>query len=148
MVFAEVDLKRVVVKEILLSAAGVTTVAKMASFVLVAAMCVELIITVEPLPAETTFWMSFETALVYRTWVVVAKLFMLAQFSWRKEFMLVSEDFLIPRAQITKWLARHPYKLQRACSPHDLLVDALDVSMQIRPPITCNVAGRFWTIVA
>lgn len=102
MIFAEVDFKRVVVKEILLSAAGVATVAEMASLVLVAAMCVELIVTVEPLPAETTFWMSFETALIYRTWVVVTKLFMLAQFSWREEFMLVSEDFLIPRAQITK----------------------------------------------
>jgi hypothetical protein len=42
------------------------------------AMVVQLVIAVETEPAESALWVTFESTLVYSTWMVVAKLFMLA----------------------------------------------------------------------
>ena len=56
----------------------------MTPFMLVAAMCVELVITVKPFIAETTFRMTFETALIDRSWVVIASPFMFAELGSRK----------------------------------------------------------------
>jgi hypothetical protein len=74
MVFSEVHLERIVVDVVLLfPASPFAAVANVAALVLVSAMRVELIVAVETLVTEATFWMSLESALIYCSRIVVAK---------------------------------------------------------------------------
>ena len=76
-------------------------------------MRIELIIAIESLSTEATFWVPFEPALVYSSRMVVSKLFMFSQVLLSEQFVLVCEDFLIPCAQVAQ----------------DLVVDAPDMTM-------------------
>ena len=79
MVFSKMNFQSVVVNIILLLSL-ILSVTDVTSFVLVTAVCIQLIVTVEPLSAETAFWVTFEAALVNCAWVVVTKLLMLLEF--------------------------------------------------------------------
>jgi hypothetical protein len=75
-VFLEVDFERVIVDKVLLLSAAITPVADVAAFVFVSAMCVQFVISIEALSAETAFWMSLEATLIDGAGVVVAELLM------------------------------------------------------------------------
>lgn len=64
-------------------------------------MRVQLIVTVETLITKATFWVAFETALIYCSWVVVAELFVLSKLGVSEEFMFVGKDFLVACTEIT-----------------------------------------------
>lgn len=100
-VLFEMLLQRVVVHIVLLLPAGISSVTDMTSFMLVSAMGVKLIVTVESLPAKSTLRMTPEATLINCARVIIAKLLMFAQFLYRKELMLMSEHLLVSRAQIT-----------------------------------------------
>ena len=76
-------------------------------------MRIELIIAIEPLSTEATFWVPFEPALVYSSRMVVSKFFMFSQILLSEQFVLVCKDLLISCAQITQ----------------DLVVDTPDMTM-------------------
>lgn len=73
----------------------------MAALVLVSAVRIKLIVPIEALPAEAAFGVPLKAALVDRTRVVVAELFVLFEFCEGEELMLVGKDFFIPRAKAT-----------------------------------------------
>jgi hypothetical protein len=100
MIFFEMDLERVVVHVVLLLSATIPPVAYVTAFVLVSAVCVQLVVSIEALPTKTALRMAFEAALVDGTGVVVAELLVLAEFGRREELMLVGEDFLVARAKV------------------------------------------------
>jgi hypothetical protein len=104
----------------------------MTSLMVVSAMCVQLIITVETLPAEATLRMPLETTLIDRAGIVVSKLLVLAQILLCKELMLVCKDLLVPGAQVT----------------HNLLMNTSHMSMQVGPSQACDIAVVIRTIVA
>ena len=116
-VFAEMLLKRIVVNEILLIAALPTSITNMASFVLVSAMSIELVIAIKSRPTETTFRMTLEAALIYRTRIVVSKTLMFPQLLRCEQLMLMREDLLVPRAEVT----------------HDFVMDIFDMVMEMWP---------------
>jgi hypothetical protein len=99
-VFLEVNLERVIVDKVLLLSAAITPVADVAAFVFVSAMCVQFVISIEALSAETAFWMSLEATLIDRARVVVAKLLMFLQFRVSEQLVFVGEDLLVSRAEI------------------------------------------------
>jgi hypothetical protein len=77
-VFSEVDLERIIVDVILLlPTAAVSAIADVATFVLVPAMGVELVIAIETLTTEAALRVSLETALIDGTRIVVAKFLVL-----------------------------------------------------------------------
>jgi hypothetical protein len=65
---------------------------------LVSTVSVQLVVAVKPLPTESAFRMTLEARLIDGSWVIISKLFMLLEAVWRKKLMLMSENFLIPRA--------------------------------------------------
>jgi len=73
----------------------------MTPFMLVSAMCVKLVITVESFIAETTFRMTFETALIDRSRVVITSSFMFAELGSCEELVLMCEYLFVPCAKIT-----------------------------------------------
>lgn len=78
MVLSEVHLERIVVDVILLlSTASFAPIANVTAFVLVPAMRVEFVVSVESLPAKAAFRMALETALIDGAGVVVAELLVL-----------------------------------------------------------------------
>ncbi len=100
MIGFEVRLQRVVVDIILWLPALGSPVTDVTTLVLVPAVCVQLVITVEPLATEATLGMTSEAALVDRARVVVAEFLMLSQAVLREQFVLMSEDLLVPCAEI------------------------------------------------
>lgn len=79
-VFSEVHLEGIVVDVVLLfSTASFAPIADMAAFVLVPAMRVEFVVSVEALPAETAFGVPLEAALIDGAGVVVAELLVLPE---------------------------------------------------------------------
>jgi hypothetical protein len=76
MVLFEVNFKRVVVDEVLLLSASITSVANVAAFMFVSTMRVQFVIPIEALSAEAAFWMPFEATLIDRARVIVTKLLM------------------------------------------------------------------------
>jgi hypothetical protein len=75
MIFAEVHFERVVVHVVLLFAiAIVASIADMATLVFFSAMSVELVVSVEAPPTKAAFRMSFEPALIYIAWIIIAEL--------------------------------------------------------------------------
>jgi len=131
MVFAEVNLQSVVIDVVLWAESTISPVANMASFVLVTTMREQLVISIEPHSTEATFRMSLESALIDSSRVIVAKLFMLFELLLREQFMLVGEDFLVPRAKIA----------------HDLMMHSPYVAVQVWPTQTSNITTGVGTVV-
>ena len=77
MVHLEMLLQRVIIGIVLLLSALIATIANMTSLMLVSAVSVELVVTVESLTAETTFWVAPEATLIHRARVIVTKFLML-----------------------------------------------------------------------
>ena len=104
MVLPKMYFERIIVDVVLLlPTPAVATVAYVATFVFVPAMCIKLIVSIEAFPAEATFRMTLEPALVDRTGVVVAKLLMFPKLREREELMFVSENFLISCTKIASF---------------------------------------------
>lgn len=130
MVLAEVLLQRLVV-DIVMWVSAVLSIAKEAPLVLLSAMDVQLIITIEALSAETTQRMSLKTTLINRTRIIISFRHMFLQLLVGEESKLMSEDLLVPRAEIA----------------HLLMVHRFNMAMQIWPSTSCHIASRFWTVV-
>lgn len=81
------------------------------------AVSVQLVVTVESLPAETAFWVTFEATLIDCTGIVVAKFLMFAKLRVGEQLVFMGEDFLVPRAELA----------------HDFLVCTPYVSMEVAP---------------
>jgi hypothetical protein len=64
--------------------------------VLLSAMAVELVISIESLLTKAAFGMSLEARLVHGPWVVVSELLMFPQVTKCEQLVLVGEDFLVP----------------------------------------------------
>jgi hypothetical protein len=79
MIFLEMTFKGLIVHVVLLLAVVRAPVTDMAAFMLLTAMGVQLVVTIEALSAETTLRMPFETALVDGTGLVITILFVLSQ---------------------------------------------------------------------
>lgn len=76
----EVVLQCVVVNVVLLLTVGGASVTDVAPFMFIAAVGVQLIVTIEPLTTETTFGVSLEATLVYSSRLVISGPFVLTQF--------------------------------------------------------------------
>jgi hypothetical protein len=100
MIFLEMDLERIVVNVILLLSTPIATVADVTALVFISAVRVQLVVAVEALSTETTFWMAFEAALVDGTGVIVTELLVIAKFGVGEELVLVGEDFLVACAKV------------------------------------------------
>jgi hypothetical protein len=74
----------------------------MASFMLVSAVCVELVVSIEALMAKFTFGMSLEPTLVNGTGVIVAEFLVLPKLRNGEQFMLMGEHLFVPRAEVTE----------------------------------------------
>jgi len=131
-VISEVLLERAVVYVILLLPTSVSPVTNVTSFMFVSAMRVQLVVTVEPLSAKSTLRMTPETTLISCAWIIIAELLMFAQFLYREELMLMSEDLFVPRTHIT----------------HHLMMQTLHMAMKVRPSIASDITILVWTIIA
>lgn len=100
MLSSKVFLQLLVIEIILWIATAVPPITDMTSLMLLTAVIIELVVTVESLPTEATLWMTFEARLIDRSWIIVTVPFVLSQFAKREQFVLMSEDFFVPRAQI------------------------------------------------
>jgi hypothetical protein len=78
MIFLEVILERIIVNIILLLASGGLSITNMTSFVAITTVSVQFIVAIEPLTAETTLGVTFETALINGSGNVVSVLLVLA----------------------------------------------------------------------
>ena len=67
----------------------------MATLVLVPAMCVQLVVSIEALPTEAALRVTLEATLIDSARVVVAELLVLSELSKREELVFVGEDFLV-----------------------------------------------------
>jgi hypothetical protein len=99
-VFSKVNFERIVVNKVLLLSAAITSVANVATFVLVSAMGVEFVVSIEALSAEAALWVSLETALIDSAGVIVAKLLVFPQLRICEQFVFMGEDFLISRTKV------------------------------------------------
>lgn len=94
-VFLKMVLERGVIDVVLLLAMSGLSIADVASLMLVTAVCIQFVISVESLATETTFRVTSETALVNGTGDVVSVFFVFPQLRHGKEFVLVGEDLLV-----------------------------------------------------
>jgi len=78
-IFAEVKLQLIIISIVNGFAALVAVIADITSFMLFSAMSIKLIVAIESFSTEATFGMTFETALIYGTRVIVAELLMLSK---------------------------------------------------------------------
>lgn len=93
--FREVDGECIVVDVVLLCRLRATSIADMATLVLVATVCVQLVRRVEALSTEPALGVALEAGLVFRARLIVAGSLVLAQIDSREECVLVSEDFFV-----------------------------------------------------
>lgn len=73
----------------------------MAPLVFISTVGVELVITVKTLAAKATLWVSFETALVNGTRLIVPILLVPSQLCMSEQRVLMGEDLLVPCTEIT-----------------------------------------------
>jgi hypothetical protein len=84
MVFPKVKLQTIVVDEILWFPPFVSSITYVTFLMSVSAMSIQFVVAIKALSTETTFWVAFESCLVYRSWVIVAKPLMLLQLLFRE----------------------------------------------------------------
>lgn len=132
MCICEVLLQLVIVEVVLRVSTTISAITDVTALMFLPAMTVQLIITVKSLATKSTLWMTFETRLIYSSRSVVAILFVPPQVRKCKEFVFMSEDFLVPCAKIA----------------HYFVVLVLYMSMQIGPTETCDVAVLIRTVVS
>ena len=99
MILPEVLLQGIVVDEVV-RMSRVSPVADEASFMFHAAMLIEFVVVVEPLTTETTKRVALEAGLVRRPWLIIAVSHMPLKLLFGKQFVLVREHPLVPRAEI------------------------------------------------
>jgi hypothetical protein len=93
--------KGLVINVVLLLAVVGAAVTDMAAFMLLTTVGIQLVIAIKALPTETTLGMSFETALVDGSGLIITILFVLSQFRVCKESVLMSKDFFVPCTKVT-----------------------------------------------
>ena len=150
MVFLEMFLQCVVVNIVLLLAVSGSSITDMAPLVLVPTVGVQLVVSVEPLSAETTLRMTFKTALVDRPRGIVSVFFVLAQFRHGKQRMLVREHLFVSSTQITTtYQPAIPFSTNPGLDdiPHRPAMLTLDMPVQVRPSQASHIARPIRTIV-
>lgn len=115
-ILSEMILQSVVVS-VVVRMSRISSVAEETTLVLHPTMIVQLIVVVESFTAESTQGMAFEACLICRARLVISPPHMLLQLFVGKKLVFVSEDTLVPGAQIA----------------HALLVCRFDMAMKIRP---------------
>lgn len=100
-VFLEMVLERGIINVVLLLAMSGSSIADVASLMLVTAVCIQFVISVESLATETTFGVTSETTLVNSTGDVISVFLVFPQLRHGEEFVLVGEDLLVSSTQIT-----------------------------------------------
>lgn len=129
-ILTEVVLQRLIV-DIVMWVSAVLSVAQETSLVLLSAVNIQLIISIESLSTEAAKWMTLEARLIHCSWVIVSLAHMFLQVLIGEQRKLVCKDLLVPRAEIT----------------HLLVVYAPDMAMQIWPSSRRSVASWFWAVV-
>lgn len=88
-------LERGIIDVVLLLAMSGLSIADVASLMLVTAVCIQFVISVESLATETAFRVTSETALVNGTGDIISVFLVFPQLRHGKEFVLVGEDLLV-----------------------------------------------------
>ena len=86
---SEVLLQLLVVSIVLRLSATISSVAYMASFMLLSAVRVQFVISIEALFAEATVRVSLKPRLIDRSWAIVAELLMFSQLAEGKKLVFV-----------------------------------------------------------
>jgi len=81
-IFLKMVFKSIIIDIILLLPVGRATITDVTSLVLISAMSIKLVISIESLTAKTTLRMSLETTLVDCTRLIISVSFMPSQFRW------------------------------------------------------------------
>lgn len=97
MVSSKMLFQGIVVLIVLLLSSFVPPITNVTSFMFISTMCVELVITIEPLHTKSTLGMPLESTLIYGTRIVVAKLLMFPKLLRGEQLMFMGEDLLVPR---------------------------------------------------
>ena len=88
----------------------------MTPLVLVTTMNVKLIVPIKSLLAKSTVWVSFESALVNSSWIIVAKFFVFPKLLRGEQLVLVHKDFFVLGAEVAHELVVHaPYMALEVC---------------------------------
>jgi hypothetical protein len=98
--FLKVLLKSIIIDVVLMLAIAGLSVTDVTSLMLVSAVGIQFIITVETFVTEFTFGVAFETTLVNSTGSIVSELFVLAKLRDSEKFVFVCKDLFIPSTQI------------------------------------------------
>jgi hypothetical protein len=131
-IFSEMNFQRIVIDIVLLRPSTIASIADMTSLVLIPAVCIELVVSIESLATKAAFRMTLESSLIFRARIVVAKSLVLPQAVLSEQFVLVGEDFLVPRAEVT----------------HHSVMYAPDMSMKVRPSETSHVTALVGAVVS
>lgn len=100
MLFSKVLLQLLIIEIVLRISTTVPTVADMTPLMLLTAMCVKLVVTVEAFLTKSAFRMALEARLIYCTWLVVASGFVPPKLCKGKRLVLMSKHLLVTDAQV------------------------------------------------
>lgn len=131
-VFPKMGLERIIVLIVLWPIRRIPGIANMTPLMLFPAMRKKFVFAIESLATEATLRMPGEAGLVYRTGVIVAKLFVFAQSVLGKELVFMGEDLFVASAQVT----------------HGLVMCSFDVAVQVWPAEASDIAVSIGAIVA
>lgn len=98
--FLEVLLESIIVDVVLMLAIARLAVTDVTSLMLVSAVGIKFIITVETFVTEFTFGVALETTLVNSTGRIISELFVLAKLRDSEQFVFVCKDLFIPSTQV------------------------------------------------
>lgn len=84
MILAEMLLECIVIDEISWIVTTISSVAHVAAFMSISAMCEQLVVSIKSAITETAFRMALEPALVYCTRIIIAILLVLPKL-WRRK---------------------------------------------------------------
>ena len=132
MIPSEMLFQGIVVLIVLLLSPLVSSIADMTSFMLVSTVGKEFVVAIKSLHAETTLWVSFEATLIHSPGVIISKFLMFSKFLRSEQLVLMSEDFLVSRTEITQLFVMY----------------SLHMPMEIWPAPTSNITVGSWTIVS
>lgn len=93
-------LQSIVVYVVLMLAIARLSVTDVTSLMLVSAVGIKFIITVETFVTEFTFGVAFKSTLVKSAGRIVSELFVLAKLRDSEQFVFVCKDFFVPSTQV------------------------------------------------
>lgn len=127
---------------------NIPAIAYEAPLMVVSTMLVEFIVGVEAFSTETTLRVTFESALCFRSWVIIAFSFMLVELGLCEQGVLVSKNLLVAGTEVTAQcysMLKFPLVIYL---PHDQSMVLAHVAVQIWPSTAGPIAVRIWAIVS